>query len=152
MGVEGCLNYVWALVAVACAWLWLGWGTPVNRRLSFAGLFLFIVILFPVISVSDDLWRIKNRTETKTLQLRDRCETRPHSAFTATAALPEPAVAKLSFGFQRLGASLHARCSQSTSLPLSPSRTVLLLRHDRTSSMIQILFFFLTDVAVRNTV
>lgn len=103
-------NYVWLLVALAsvCFWLRLGQCTRVNRRLSFIGLFLFIVILFLVISVSDDLWSIQNPAQAKTLQRRDDCETRPHSAFTAITALPESAVAELSFGFQRLDASLYA--------------------------------------------
>jgi hypothetical protein len=151
--MELSLDYVWVVAAItsACLWLRPGRRTLVSRRLSVVGLFPFIVILFPAISIRDDLRSIQNPAQTKTFQLRDQRENRPHSAFTAIAALPEPAVVHLSLGFQRLGVSPHARFSLSTTPPLAPSRIVLLLGHDRTSSMIQILVLFLTDVAVRNT-
>jgi len=151
--MELSLDYVWAVAAITsvCLWLRLGRSILVSRCLSVVGLFPFIVILFPAISIGDDLRSIPNPAQTKTFQLRDQRENRPHSAFTAIAALPEPAVVHLSFGFQQLGVSQHARFSLSSPLPLTPSRTVLLLGHDRTFSMVQSLLLFLTNVAVPNT-
>lgn len=137
------LNFVWAMVASASVWLWRGRRTLVNRRMSFVGLFLFIVILFPLISVSDDLWSIRNPAQAKTLERRNDRATRPHSAFAAIIALPEPGVAQLNFGFQRLGASLHAPILAVNKPALDPSRTSLLPQPNRTSSKIQVLSFFL---------
>ncbi len=68
---------------------------------------MLFVILFPVISVSDDLWSIQNPAETDTYQRRDHLAACPHSVFPAVAALPQFAIAELTFGFQRSGALLR---------------------------------------------
>jgi uncharacterized membrane protein YhaH (DUF805 family) len=62
MGLELYLNYVWALAASVSVGLWLRLGLRrfADRRQSFVGLFPSFVIVFPVISVSDDLWLIQN--------------------------------------------------------------------------------------------
>ena len=135
------LNCVWVLTASVSVWLRLGRCTLISRHLSFVGLFLFIVILFPVISVSDDLWSIRSPAQAKTLERRNDWATRPHSAFAAIIALPEPDVAQLNFGFQRIAASLHG--------PLlaveNPARGPIRNRPspDRTSSLIQVSPLFL---------
>jgi hypothetical protein len=69
------LNSAWALLAVAIVYLWLRLGRRAvsERQMSFVALVMLIVILFPVISVSDDLWSIQNPAETDTCQRRDHC-------------------------------------------------------------------------------
>ena len=69
---------------------------------------MLLVILFPVISVSDDLWSVQNPAETDTCQRRDHRDLCSHTSFPAVAALPLPAVAELSFGFQRFSVSLRS--------------------------------------------
>ena len=97
-------NSVWALVAIAsvCLWLRLGRRTLADRHMSFIALVMLIVILFPVISVSDDLWSIQNPAETDSCQRRDHRAYCPHAVFPAIAALPVPILAALNFGFQPL--------------------------------------------------
>jgi hypothetical protein len=106
-------NSVWVLMAIAsvCFWLRLGRRTLAERHMSFVALVMLVVILFPVISVSDDLWSIQNPAETDTCQRRDHRVSDPHALFPVMAALPEPAVAELSFGFQ------HLDVPRNTSLP-----------------------------------
>jgi hypothetical protein len=107
--MELALNSLWVLVAAAsvCLWFRLGRRLPADRRISFIALVMLIFVLFPVISVSDDLWSIQNPAETDTYQRRDHLTNSPHSIFPVLAALPEPAIAELSFSFQRLSAPLN---------------------------------------------
>jgi len=100
------LNYGWVLAAIAsvCLRLRLGRRALVDGRMSFVGLFRFIVILFLVISVSDDLRSIRRPAETRTLLRRDPSAIPLQSVYRTTVSPPEPAVAELSFGFQHLGA------------------------------------------------
>ncbi|MGC1462900.1 MAG: hypothetical protein WA802_11910, partial [Terracidiphilus sp.] len=67
------------------------------RHMSFVALVMLIVVLFPVISVSDDLWSIQNPAETDTCQRRDHSAACPHASFPAVAALPEAAFLGLTF-------------------------------------------------------
>ena len=55
-----------ALVATASVYFWLKLGRrkAADRHLSLIGLAMLAVILFPVISVSDDLWWLHNPAET----------------------------------------------------------------------------------------
>ena len=103
------LNSGWALVAIASLFLWLHLGRrkAADRHLSFIALVMLIVTLFPVISVSDDLWCLHNLAETDTCQRRDYGVSCPHSIFPV-ATLPESVVA--------------AQCSASS---VSPSRLYL---------------------------
>jgi hypothetical protein len=146
------LNYVWVLAGTASAYLWLrrGQRTVVNKRLSLVGLFLFIVILFPVISVTDDLWSVQNPAETKIFELRDQCAACPHSVFPGIAALPGRAGAALSIDPQPFGALLPLRYSLSTIPLLIPSRTGLHLGPDRISSPVHVWLFLLRPAAVRS--
>jgi hypothetical protein len=102
--MEILLNSVWALVvsAIVCLWVRLGERRNGDQRTSFIAMAMLIVILFPVISVSDDLWSIQNPAETDTCLRRDLLAACPHSIFPAVPALPEPALADLSVGFERL--------------------------------------------------
>ncbi len=100
------LNFAWGLLAVVivCLWLRLGRRTVGERHLSFVALIMLIVILFPVISVSDDLWAIQNPARRITRQRRDHRAASPHSTFPAVAALPETADTGMIFGIMRVGA------------------------------------------------
>jgi hypothetical protein len=104
MSMEQFLNYAWAAMAIVilCLWLRLDDRDKAERRLSFVALIMLIVILFPVISVSDDLWSLQNPAETDTCQRRNHQGLCPHSIFPATAALPEPVPAVPALGLKRL--------------------------------------------------
>lgn len=93
------LNLAWAVLAIAFASLWLETETRsgAERRLSMTALVMFLVILFPVISVSDDLWSIQNPAETDSCQRRDHLATCPHTMVPAPAALPAPLFAGVIF-------------------------------------------------------
>ncbi|MDE3186735.1 MAG: hypothetical protein KGM96_04330 [Acidobacteriota bacterium] len=109
--MEILLNLSWALLSVltVCLWMCLESRTGVNRRMSFISLVMLIVILFPVISVSDDLWSLQNPAETDTCLRRAHQASCAHSIFPATAALPEQVFAAPRFGFQRFTAPLAQR-------------------------------------------
>lgn len=102
--MEPLFNFVWALVAMAsvCYWLKRGQRTTKGRHSSLVGLAMLVVILFPVISVSDDLWSLQNPAETDTCQRRDHIDGCVQAHFPATAVLPEPTRAELQFWFRRL--------------------------------------------------
>lgn len=106
LDMELFLNCVWALVVVAgvCSWLRYGKQPFAARPMSLVALAMLVVILFPVISVSDDLWSLQNPAETTTCQRRDHRAGSPHSIFPAAAALPEQMFAQLSFGKWRVNA------------------------------------------------
>jgi hypothetical protein len=108
--MELLLNLAWVLVAIASLCLWFRFGrlAGCDRRASFVALAMLLVILFPVISVSDDLWSVQNPAETDSCQRRDHRDLCSHTSFPAIAELPLPAVAELSFGFQRLSVSLRS--------------------------------------------
>lgn len=104
MGMEPLFNLVWAFVATASLYLWLKRGrrTPQNERSSLVGLALLALILFPVISVSDDLWSLQNPTETDSYQRRNQFDGHIQKHFLATAALPEPIGVELPIEFRNL--------------------------------------------------
>jgi hypothetical protein len=99
--MEFFLNSAWAVLAlfVVCLWLRIEHRAHSKRGLPFVSLVMLIVILFPVISVSDDLWSIQNPAETDTCHRRIHLASPPHSNFTAMAAHPEPLFAALTFGY-----------------------------------------------------
>lgn len=102
--MESLFNIVWALVAMAsvCFWLKSGRRTSEGGHSSLVGLAMLAVILFPVISVSDDLWSLQNPAETDTCQRRDHVVGSSQTHFPAVAVLPEPRTTELKFWFQSL--------------------------------------------------
>jgi hypothetical protein len=110
IGMELFLNSAWSLVAIisVCLWLRLGRRATADRRTSFVGLVMLIVILFPVISVSDDLWSIQNPAETDTCQRRDHLAPSSHCLFPVISALPLPAFCEPNFEFGHLDALFDA--------------------------------------------
>ena len=95
------LNSAWAVMAMVIVFLWLRLErrTKAETRFSFIALAMLIAVLFPVISVSDDLWSLQNPAEADTYQRRDHLGSSPHTIFPVISALPETAAAELSFGF-----------------------------------------------------
>ncbi len=102
------LNSAWMLLAIAIGYLWLRFErrAPMDRRQPFIAMLVLVAILFPVISITDDLWALHNPAETETCQRRDMVSS-SHVIFPAAAGLPLPALAELSFGFQPLILPLH---------------------------------------------
>lgn len=74
------LNLAWLVVALLSVGLWLRFEhrTGKERRLPMIALVMLLLILFPVISVSDDLWSIQNPAETDASQRRDHIAPCPH--------------------------------------------------------------------------
>jgi hypothetical protein len=65
---------------------------------------MLILILFPVISVTDDLEAIQNPAELDCCARRNHAASCSHSIFPAAATLPPPVFTRLSFGFLRFAA------------------------------------------------
>jgi hypothetical protein len=92
-----------------CLWLRFASQTGPDRRLQFVALAVLLLILFPVISVTDDLQAAQNPAEADCLVRRDhRCAT-PHSILPPIAALPLPAIIGPNFGvlLLKVPGSLH---------------------------------------------
>jgi hypothetical protein len=61
--MELILNLIWALTATAMSLLWLRFGLRGSRRIQVVSLVVLLLVLFPVISVSDDLVSLQNAAE-----------------------------------------------------------------------------------------
>ena len=107
--MEILLNSVWALVvtAIVCLWVRFGERTNGDRRTPFVAMAMLIVILFPVISVSDDLWSIQNPAETDTCQRRGLLTSCPHCTLPAFSAHPEPTFTGLRIVFLHLNMQMR---------------------------------------------
>jgi hypothetical protein len=89
--MELALNLVWLLVTAGLLALWstqrsFGRNGRLHELLAIAAL---VIILFPVVSVSDDLQVATNIAETDTTVRRDYDGGQPHSIFPTGVALPE---------------------------------------------------------------
>jgi hypothetical protein len=101
--VEILLNLAWAALALlmVCTWLRVEDGT--DRRRQIIAICVLIAILFPVISVSDDLMAVQTATETDTCQRRDHLVTpgaypnAPHSVALPASLFQGVTVATLGF-------------------------------------------------------
>jgi hypothetical protein len=90
-----------------CLWLRFERRDPADRRQSFIAMLMLVAVLFPVISITDDLWAIHNPAETETCLRRDHLASNAHSIFPAVAATPALACAEFVFGFQGFIVPLH---------------------------------------------
>jgi len=100
-------NLAGTLVAVAMVCQWLR-GAPregVDRRTQVVALALLILILFPVISVTDDLLASQNPAETDSCQRLDHLVARALPAPSAAAWLVEPSLEELPAGLLRMAAT-----------------------------------------------
>ena len=97
------LNLVWAALALAGAAYWSRTERRkgAEQRSPLIALTMVVVILFPVISVSDDLWSIHNPAETDTTQRRIHVVSNSSPNVSASAALPEHAFQSLRFELLR---------------------------------------------------
>lgn len=98
--MELTLNIGWALVTALMAGLWLRFGVRegTSRRTQWVALGLLVLILFPVISVSDDLQAAQNPAEADCCVRRDYAVADSHSMLPITVALIQPVVTELSLG------------------------------------------------------
>jgi hypothetical protein len=98
--MELILNLVWALLAILLVRLWLRHAPRgcASTRTQIAALAMLILILLPVISVTDDLQSIQNPAEVDSAR-RNHAAASPHSIFSDVATIPPPVLAELSFGF-----------------------------------------------------
>jgi hypothetical protein len=101
--MELLLNLVWVLLAALmfCLWMRFAPHAGVSPRLQFVALAVLLLILFPVISVTDDLQAAQNPAEADCLVRRDHGPI-SHCILTPDAALPPPAIAGHSLGVLRL--------------------------------------------------
>lgn len=97
-------NSVWLLVTVAAVYSWLRVERRGNgeRKSPLIALAMLVVILFPVISVSDDLWSLQNPAETDTCVRRNQQDSPAHVPLLPHAFLPATAMAEISRGYTRL--------------------------------------------------
>jgi hypothetical protein len=104
--MELVLNLVGVFVAVAMVCLWLRWAprAGVDRRTQVVALALLILILFPVISVTDDLLTALSPAETDSGLRRDQVGSGAHSTFPLAAEVPTLLLTDPSAGFLRFNA------------------------------------------------
>jgi len=101
--MELILNLIWAVLAAVMALLWLRYAprTGVSRRTQLVAIALLLVILFPVISVSDDLQALYNPAEVDSCVRRDHVLASAHSILPPILASIQPVIAELSMGAPR---------------------------------------------------
>jgi hypothetical protein len=104
--VELILNLVGVLVALAMVCLWLRWAPHggFDRKTQFVALALLILILFPVISVTDDLLAAQNPAETDSCVRRDHIVSGMHPAPPLITLPPEELLVAYHFGLLRFAA------------------------------------------------
>lgn len=112
--MELALNLAWALLSIAIVGYWQRFGpqTGMRRWTQIVALAVLILVLFPVISVTDDLQPTQNPAEESCCQRRNYAILDAHSIFPAATALPVPVPFELSFGF------LHFIAPGSLSAPV----------------------------------
>lgn len=95
------LNLLGISVAMAFVCLWLRQASfpGSDRKTQFVALVLLILILFPVISVTDDLLAAQNPAETDSCVRRDYATHGVQPAPQLLAILPAPLVVAHRFGF-----------------------------------------------------
>jgi hypothetical protein len=116
--MELILNLAWALSAVAILCIWLRYArlAGASRRTQVVALAVLILILFPVISVTDDLQAMQNPAETDSCLRRVHAVSSPHSILPTVAALRPPVLAEVSFGILQV-ATPGSRPTPATSHP-----------------------------------
>jgi hypothetical protein len=100
------LNLVWMLAAMVFVGLWLRLARRhgATPRVQAVALLMLIVILLPVISVTDDLQALQNPAELDCCARRHHAASCPHSIIPALAATPPPAFSELFIGFSHVAA------------------------------------------------
>jgi hypothetical protein len=101
--VEILLNLAWAALALlmVCVWLRMGRHNGTDRRRQVIAIAVLVAVLFPVISVSDDLMAVQSATETDSCQRRDYLGAPSTHPLLPFAALVSTLAFDLSIGAQR---------------------------------------------------
>jgi hypothetical protein len=101
--MEIVLNLVWMLLAAVSVRLWLRYASRegASRRTQVAALAMLTVILFPVISVTDDLQTAQNPAEIDCGARRNHEVSCSHSIHPMVAAVSPQVFDEPSFGFLR---------------------------------------------------
>ena len=86
--MELTLNLAWVLLAVCmfCLWLRFAPHTVTDRRMQVVALAVLILVLLPVISMTDDLLAAQNPAEVVTCVRRDHDDSSPHYVVPVAAA------------------------------------------------------------------
>jgi len=103
--METILNLAWVLLAIALVRMWTRHAPRegASRGTQMAAVAMLVLILFPVISVSDDLQAAQNPAEDDVSLRREHTAVHPHF-FPVVAAVPPAGIAGLSYGSQLLAA------------------------------------------------
>lgn len=101
--MELTLNFAWMVLATLMFWLWIHHAprNGVSRWNQLIALAVVILIIFPVISVTDDLLAIQNSAETDCCQRKDQAHPNAHFTPHPVAGLTHQASAGLSFSHVR---------------------------------------------------
>jgi hypothetical protein len=103
------LNLAWASLAILSLGLWMRFEhrTGAQRQMPLIALVMLLAILFPVISVSDDLWSIQNPAETDTCQRRNQIVPNLHAVIPVLAAPLAPLFAQVTLDIQYFSAPIE---------------------------------------------
>src|SRR5580692_9435842 len=96
--MEIILNIAWVACSLGLIWLWARNTTsnPVQLKMQILALAMVVLLLLPVISVSDDLMAMQNPAETDTCLRKAQHPDDIHpSVVPASFALPEEIVTEL---------------------------------------------------------
>lgn len=101
--MELALNLGWMLLGALlfCLWLRFGLRPGTDRRTQLIALAVLVMVLFPVISMTDDVFAAQNPAEADCCLRRDHGFSAAHFLFPAAATLPPPVFAQISFAFIR---------------------------------------------------
>lgn len=104
--MEILLNLAWAALAVSiiCVWARVGDRSGLNRRRQIVALAVLLAILFPVISVSDDLMAAQTATEQDSCQRRDYLAPSSAHPIVPLTAIVYALHFEISFGAPRFAA------------------------------------------------
>lgn len=124
--MELVLNLVWVIVAVAGLVFWLRDDHPsrANRSTQLVVLAMLVLILFPIISVSDDLWAAQNPAEADSSFRRDELAGHLHTIAFPVAIVPH--AEQVDFSLAVLG-HLPPR-DRIVPTPQAPARHILFSR------------------------
>jgi hypothetical protein len=109
LSMELALNFGWVLLVILMSWLWLRYAPHADRDrgMQLVALGVLLLIMFPVISVTDDLLAAQNPAEIDCcLRKNVECSS-PHSILPAVAMLPLPAFTGISFAVLHIAALGH---------------------------------------------
>ena len=104
--MELALNFAWALSSAVFFGVWLRHSRHIgaDRCMQLVALAVLVLILFPVISVTDDLQAMQNPAEADCCLRRDQVVCNAHSIFPSTVAVLQLDLPELSFAFVQLAA------------------------------------------------